>query len=607
MSEHAITRRSFLAKSAGAVTLAGLGGYMSFGTWEQAQAADTVQGGRTDKIHTLCNACSNKCGFTAYVVNGHLKKLIGDTENPYAHGKLCARGYAYSQIAYSEDRLTDPLKKNGKGTFEAITWDQAFQEIGEKVQKIISTSGADSLAMIQDPRPSGQYYAKRFINALGSPNCYTHGAACNLSKESGCTQAIGAAAWTSDVANAKMTIFIGRSYADGIRPSSLSQLQEAYENGSHTVMIDPRCNNSTKFATEWLPINPGTDMALVLAMSKILVDEGLYDKDFVAANGQGFDEYAKSLAEYTVDWAEEKTGIDSTIISRLAHQMAEAAPACSIEQGWRGATGCQYANSGETSRAIALFNALLGCYNQKGGALMLPSVSASKLDKDKFPEVPAPQSKIAGAKEYPLALTNMGSAVHAAQLAHEGTLKGMFFYNSNMAAGYVNPAYMAEAMGKLDLSVAIDVQMSETAALADYVLPDTSYLERGELPAFVGDFVPAVTLRTQVLDVIHPNTKPVDQIFEGLAQACGVGKYFEFTMDELAEAQLASVGVDYAALQRQGTATFPQKQFSYGAKITWKTPSARCSSPAMRARTQACRRHRSGSSPRSCLRASSFA
>lgn len=98
-----------------------------------------------------------------------MKKLIGDTENPYAHGKLCARGYAYSQIAYSEDRLTDPLKKNGKGTFEAITWDQAFQEIGEKVQKIISTSGADSLAMIQDPRPSGQYYAKRFINALDRP------------------------------------------------------------------------------------------------------------------------------------------------------------------------------------------------------------------------------------------------------------------------------------------------------------------------------------------------------------------------------------------------------------------------------------------------------
>lgn len=575
MSENAMTRRGFLARSATAAALVGLSGYMGFGAWEQAQAADAVKGGQTEKVHTLCNACSNKCGFTAYVVKGQLRKLIGDEENPYAHGKLCACGYGYSQIAYSEDRLTDPLKKNSKGEYEAISWNQAFQEIGEKVRAIIDANGPDALAVVQDPRPSGQYYAKRFINALGSPNCYTHGAACNLSKESGCTQAIGTSAWASDVAHAKMTIFIGRSYADGIRPSSLSDLQTAYENGSHIVMIDPRCNNSTKFATEWLPINPGTDMALILAMSKVLVDNDLYDKGFVKTHGIGFEEYAAALEPYTTEWAEKKTGIDSGDIVRLARQMAEAAPAASIEQGWRGAVGCQYANSGETARAIALFNALLGCYNQKGGALLLPSVSAGKLDTAKFPEVPAPSSKIAGSKEYPLALSSMGSAVYAAQLAKEGTIKGMFFYNSNMAAGYTNPAYVADAMSQLELSVAIDVQMSETAALADYVLPDTSYLERAELPAFVSDMVPAVTLRNQVLDVVHPNTKPVDKIFEGLAEACGVERYFPFTMEDLARAQLASVGVDYEALQRQGTATFPDKAFVYGKTPTWKTPTGK--------------------------------
>ncbi|MEG1097690.1 MAG: twin-arginine translocation signal domain-containing protein, partial [Raoultibacter sp.] len=134
MSENAITRRSFLAGSAGVATLAATAGYVSFSSWEQAHADDTVTGGKTETVHTLCNACSTKCGFTAYLVNGRLTKLIGDADHPYSQGKLCARGYGYSQIAYSKDRLTDPLKKNDKGKFEAISWDQAYSEIGEKVK-----------------------------------------------------------------------------------------------------------------------------------------------------------------------------------------------------------------------------------------------------------------------------------------------------------------------------------------------------------------------------------------------------------------------------------------------------------------------------------------
>ena len=115
MSENAITRRSFLAGSAGAVALTAAAGYMGFDAWEQAHADDASGGGETKTVHTLCNACSSKCGYTAYVVNGRLTKLIGDMDHPYSKGKLCARGYGYSQIAYSEDRLTDPLKKNDQG------------------------------------------------------------------------------------------------------------------------------------------------------------------------------------------------------------------------------------------------------------------------------------------------------------------------------------------------------------------------------------------------------------------------------------------------------------------------------------------------------------
>lgn len=574
MSENAITRRSFLVGSAGVAAVVAGTGFLSFGSWEQAQAAGWARA--TSTAHSLCNSCSSKCGFTGYVEDGVLTKMIGDVAHPYCEGTLCARGYGYAQIAYSKDRLTDPLKKNAQGKFEAISWDQAYSEISEKINEIIENHGPEALAMVQDPRPSGKYYTTRFMNALGSANVYTHGVACNMSKNAGFTQVIGSSDFTSDVANAKMTMFIGRSYADAIRPSALRALQKAHEAGSKIVIVDPRCNNTIAFADEWVPINPGTDMALILGMAHVLVNRNLYDADYVAANSVGFDEWAAYLTECTPAWASKITGVDASTIERLAVELAAAAPASSIEASWRGAFGCSYDNSGETARALCMFNTLLGCWNQEGGALFLPSVSAGKLDANKFPSVPKPEGKIYGASEFPLSLSGMGVATYAANAAKSGAIKGMLFYQSNMVAGYANPAFLAECVESLELSVAIDVQMSETCMACQYVLPDTSYLERLELPEFVSAKTPVVTLRDQVIEKVHPNTRPVDQIFCELAEACGVGEYFQFTVEELADAQLRTVGLSLEALRTAGgTVAFPEKAYVYGKTPSWKTPTGK--------------------------------
>ena len=143
MSENAITRRSFLAGSAGVAAVVAGTGFLSFGSWEQAQAAGWARA--TSTAHSLCNSCSSKCGFTGYVEDGVLTKMIGDVAHPYCEGTLCARGYGYAQIAYSKDRLTDPLKKNAQGKFEAISWDQAYSEISEKINEIIENHGPERL------------------------------------------------------------------------------------------------------------------------------------------------------------------------------------------------------------------------------------------------------------------------------------------------------------------------------------------------------------------------------------------------------------------------------------------------------------------------------
>ncbi len=570
MSDNALTRRSFLKRSAaGAAVVAG-GGFVGFSAWEQGQQARAA--GTKKAVHSLCNSCSSKCGFTAYVgEDGRFTEMVGDKDHPYCDGTLCARGYGYASIAWSEDRLTDPLKKNDAGEFEAISWDQAYAEIAEKVQSIISSDGPQALAMIQDPRPSGSFYTKRFMNALGSANVYTHGVACNMSKNSGMTQAIGAADFTADVANAKMVMFLGRSYADGIRPSSLHALQEGHAKGARFVMVDPRYNNSMHFCDEWVPIRPGTDLALILGMAHVLVTQGTYDTAYVEQYTVGFEDWAARLAEYTPEWAAEKTGIPAETIERLANEMWEAAPQSCIEQGWRAAYGCAHQNSGETARALCLFNTLLGCWGLEGGAYMPASASAGKLSDPKFAAPAKPADKILGQAEYPLSSGGMGVSTYALSQIPEGTVKGVFFYQSNCVAGYSNPAQLTEFLASAELSVAIDVQLTETCQACQYVLPDTCYLERLEVPEFVGGKVPVVSLRDRVIEKVHPNTKPVDEIFAELAEACGVGEYFQFTVDELADAQLQTVGLSLDALREEGTHVFEDKALKYALKTSWGT------------------------------------
>lgn len=571
MAEKTLSRRGFLAAGAGVAALAGSAGVLSFSQWNEAIARG-VSSGEIKAVHSLCNSCSSKCGFTAYVKDNKLVTMIGDEQHPYCDGTLCARGYAYASIAWSKDRLTQPLKKNDQGKFEPISWDQAYSEIAEKVNSIISSDGPQALMMVQDPRPSGSYYTKRFMHALGSANVYTHGVACNMSKNAGMTQAIGASDFTTDVANARMVIFLGRSYCDGIRPSSVHALQKARENGCHLVMVDPRYNASVLLCDEWLPINPGTDLALILGMAHVLVEEGKYDKEYVANYSVGFEDWAARLVEYTPEWAAEKTGIPAETIKRLAVQMWEAAPQASIEQGWRAAFGCAYQNSGETARALCLFNTLLGCWGVKGGAYFPASQSAGKLSDPKFAAPPTPKAKIVGQSEYPLSLSGMGVATYGLSRIAEGSMKGVFFYQSNCVAGYSNPEELTNFISQAELSVAIDVQMTETCQACQYVLPDTSYLERLEVPEFVGGTVPVVSLRDQVIEKIHPETRPVDQIFTELAEACGVGHHFQFSVEELSDAQLRTVGLSLQALRDAGgTVSFPEKAMKYGLKTSWGT------------------------------------
>ena len=570
MRETTVSRRTFLKGSAATAALACAAGSISLGSW-QAERAAAAEPAVTATAPSLCNGCSSKCGLIATTVDGQLWTLKGNEVHPYSKGRICGRGHGLAQMAYSDERVTQPLRRKDDGTFEPIDWDTAFKEIGAKVQDIIAKNGPESLAIIQDPRPSGKQYSARFMNALGSANVYAHSSSCNLSKESAYQLTIGATGYSNDFANAKMVMFIGRSYGDGIRPSSVQSLADAAEHGTRVVIVDPRLNNSGIFASDWVPINPGTDLALLMAMANVLIEGDLYDHDFVEQNTYGFEEFAEQAKEYTPEWAEKITDVPAETIQELARSMAKAAPAASIESGWRSVIGCSYKNSFETARAITAINSLLGCWGAKGGALITSSPKAGAIEDARFKAPAKPAAKRIGDAEYPLVLASAGTNVAALQATLEGEIKGLFFYNSNAAKGYAQPKKWTEALEKTDLVVTIDVQMSETALASDYVLPECTYLERMELPEFIGGKKHYVAMRTQVLEPIHPETKPCDEIFAGLAEACGVGEYFPFTVEELAAAQLETVGVSLDELKEKGILELSDPGFEYKTPA-FKTP-----------------------------------
>lgn len=566
-----ISRRSFIKASAATAAVISLSS-LDTNEWTKAKAASTNDA-VIKKIPSTCNGCSSLCGIIVYTKNGRLWKLEGHPDHPRSKGKICARGHGYATLAYSADRLTKPMKKMSSGEFEPISWDQAYSEIAEKMNTILNKYGPETVSLIEDPRPTGKFYSKRFLEAIGSPNYYTHHVACSHARDSGFDHTIGGVP-SADIANSKYIMFIGRSYGDAIRPASIMALSKAKSEGATVVIVDPRYNNTAPFADEWLAIRPGTDLALVLAMSHVLIKEDLYDKTFIRDHSIGFDEFKKGIEEYTPSWAEEITGIKKETIEKVARGMAAVKPQAVIEQSWRGAFGCNYANSTETGRAVALFNAMLGNIQQKGGFIFGIGASKGKLDSTKHPNPPEVTIGKVGQKEFPLARAGRGVANIVPLRAKEGKMRAVIFNHSNAALGYANPQYMKEALAELDLIVSIDVQMSETALLSDYVLPEPSYIERDDVIEVVSGSKPSVVMRQQTIDKVHPETVPQDVIFTEIAKAMRLGQYFNFTIGNLNEAIIAPLGISMKEMKEKGTIVLDEK-VELGKVPKIKTPSGK--------------------------------
>jgi anaerobic selenocysteine-containing dehydrogenase len=318
-------------------------------------------------VPTFCSMCGPMmgCGIYCHVKDGRLVGIEGMKESPRNRGKLCPRAYASIQWLYSPDRLMYPLKRTGEkgeGKFEKISWDDAIGIIAEKLLEQKEKYGPESLAILSPARRSYSDYLYRFLVVHGSPN-YGHSGICAVQRAFGYSYTLGTGRLNPDYNHADLIIIWGANPVySGTPQGGLRQILNAKERGAKLVVIKPQMQPDAAKADMWVPVRPGTDGALTMAMLNVVINENLYDKEFVERWCYGFDKLVPHIRQYSPEWAEPITGLPAGQIKELARLYATTEKAC-IDTG----NGFdQVADSNNAVRAVAILIAITGHLDRQG-------------------------------------------------------------------------------------------------------------------------------------------------------------------------------------------------------------------------------------------------
>jgi len=553
-----ITRRKFIQIGAAAGGVAAASGVTT--RWWGLDR-DPVPDPRTDGdrvVATYCELCFWGCGVLAHVKDGRVTKLTGNPEHPLSRGMLCPRGAGATGQLYDPDRLRRPLlrrAKRGEDVFEEVSWDAALSETARKLEEVSRRHGPEALALFT--HGSGGVWFKHFMKAWGSPNIGAPSyAQCRGPREAAFTVTYGTPLGSPepiDIANARAITLIGSHLGENMHNTQVQELAEAIGKGAGLVVVDPRFSVAAGKAKYWLPIKPGTDIALLLAWMHVLVQEKLYDAEYVAKYTEGFAELEAHVADKTPEWAFAITGIDPGLIRASARFIGSARPASLIHPGrhtvW-------YGDDTQRERAMAILAALLGSWGRRGGYL-----ATSKFPLPGYPlpaDLPHHGSPSAADKPkaggYPLATEVLASGLcDATKPGHAlYDLKAWLVYGCNLMQAMPGRKELVEKMQNLDFLAVVDVLPAEIAGWADVVFPEATYLERDDdvsAPAYKRPFV---AVRQAVVEPAH-HPKPGWWIAKEPATKGGLGAWFPWKdAREYVQKRLALKGLSYEELAKKG-------------------------------------------------------
>lgn len=428
-----------------------------------------------------CNICFNACTTKFHFKGDKLVKITGNDEDPMLEGRVCPKSQLSLQLYSSEKRLTQPLKrvgKRGESKFEPITWEQALDEIADKIKAIRDEHGPEALGIFAGTRTgtlANKGYIRLFYQMFGTPNFETTEPYCSSGKNIayGLVQGNGGSgnSYTAgDLGSAELYLYIGDNQAE-TRPVHFGMINDwRLKNRARMICVDPRQTVTASKADLHLPIRPGGDLALFLALAYHILQQGLHDAKFCNEWVVGWEKWRDYLFEkgYSPDWAAPLCDLTADAIRKLAEEIAHA-DGCVIF-GSRGLN--QHTNSVQTNRAIMFVAAITGNWGRPGGAYFNMSASSPVVAN-------APVERRAPLQK-PRIRTSPTGWGEAMLTSKPYPLKALIANNNPMAL-WPDQKRTRDALSALDLLVHIDLFLNETSAYADYVLPVATGIEKGEI------------------------------------------------------------------------------------------------------------------------------
>jgi len=545
--------------------------------------------------------CPDTCSWQVAVdrASGRAVDIWGHPDHPVTQGRLCSKVDRYLERTYHPGRLTTPLKRNGpkgSGQFEPIAWDRAIAEIATRLQGVIDEHGpaavlpysyGGTMGLLQ-----GEGMAERFFNRLGASRLAR--TICSEAGFEGYQYTIGRAVGLApeSYAHARLVLLWGTNTLTS-NVHLWPFLQQAHRRGGRVIVIDPARTRTARAADEWIPVRPGTDGALALALMHVIIGQDLYDADYVEKHTTGFELLAERVRDWTPERAAAITGVPARRIRDLAREYATVRPAAiRVNYGLQ-----RHAGGGMAVRNIACLPALVGAWRELGGGVQLSTSGSFPFDYTSLyrPDLrrgPVPRTinmnrlgdalstdpaQVAQAHYHPRPVDRMPALEEAGP-----PVKALIVYNCNPAAVAPDQNAVLRGLAREDLlTVVLEHFQTDTADYADYLLPATTQLEHWDVlkpygHLFVALNRPAIPPLGQCL--------PNSEIFRRLAAAMGYDdpcfrQGDEEVLREFVEGQTDPTfeTVTWPALLDQGFVRLnlpdPYLPFSEG---NYSTPSRKC-------------------------------
>lgn len=487
------------------------------------------------ELETFCRICEPLCGLTATVEDGKLIALRPSKQHPISQGFACPKGLAMHEIVNDPDRLLHPLRRKAgvppgqarPEDFERVSWDTALDGIAARLRRVIDEHGGHAVgAYVGNPAffsYSAPMWMQGFLDALGSKHLYTPGSQDTAARFAASALLYGTPFTIPlpDLYRTDFLLMVGAnplvSHGSMVNAKRLPYaVRDIPRRGGRLVVVDPRRTETAKIG-EHVPIRPDTDAWMLLAMLNVIFTEGLQDDAAIERQSTGVAALRRMCADHTPESTEARTKVPAETVRRLARDLA-AAPSAAVY----GRCG---SNRGRHGTLVAFLldalNIVTGNLDRPGGNIVAGSPIPRAFTKH-IDTYGARHTRVGG---YPDAFGQMCSAVIGKEMLTpgEGQMRAFFTIAGNPLLTAPNGAEIARGIEQLDLYVAVDLYISDTALYADYILPATTFLEREDTNLITQTF--HLTPHLEWTDPVVPPPREARQewqIIDQIADRLGV-------------------------------------------------------------------------------------